>query len=100
MKFIKLNTPVSGPSSQALLNPRQKAVPNGLSTNIPIGTLKASGALVTDVVENAIKIARRYTGRPRIISFDRGFHGRTYMTMYLTGKVKNFKAGFERANFY
>lgn len=45
-------------------------------------------------VENAIKIARRYTNRPAIISFERGFHGRTFMTMSLTGKVKNFKKGF------
>lgn len=45
-------------------------------------------------VENAIKIARRYTNRPGIISFERGFHGRTFMTMSLTSKVKDFKKGF------
>ncbi|EKN70352.1 4-aminobutyrate aminotransferase [Neobacillus bataviensis LMG 21833] len=170
MGQIKLNTTIPGPNSQALLKRRQGAVPNGISTNIPIGAADASGALVTDLdgncfidlaggigtlnvghsptaviealkaqldhfihpvfpvsmyesyiqlaeklnsivpgrfpkktiflnsgaeaVENAIKIARRYTGRPGVISFERGFHGRTYMTMSLTGKVKNFKKGF------
>ncbi|WP_145453317.1 aminotransferase class III-fold pyridoxal phosphate-dependent enzyme, partial [Staphylococcus epidermidis] len=52
MKFIKLNTSVPGPNSQALMKRRQEAVPNGLSTNIPIGTLEACGALVTDVDGN------------------------------------------------
>lgn len=47
-----------------------------------------------EAVENAVKIARRYTKRSGIISFDRGFHGRTFMTMTLTSKVKAFKKGF------
>jgi 4-aminobutyrate aminotransferase / (S)-3-amino-2-methylpropionate transaminase / 5-aminovalerate transaminase len=47
-----------------------------------------------EAVENAVKIARRYTGRRGIISFERGFHGRTLLTMSLTGKVRNFKSGF------
>ncbi len=47
-----------------------------------------------EAVENAIKIARRYTGRSAIISFERGFHGRTLLTMSLTGKVRNFKRGY------
>ncbi len=47
-----------------------------------------------EAVENAIKIARRYTKRRGIISFERGFHGRTLLTMSLTGKVRNFKRGF------
>ncbi|SFB39183.1 4-aminobutyrate aminotransferase / (S)-3-amino-2-methylpropionate transaminase [Lentibacillus halodurans] len=41
--------------------------------------------------ENAIKIARKYTDRQAIVSFTGGFHGRTLMTMSLTGKVKPFK---------
>ncbi|MEI3600137.1 MULTISPECIES: 4-aminobutyrate--2-oxoglutarate transaminase [unclassified Oceanobacillus] len=44
--------------------------------------------------ENAIKIARRYTKRSGVISFERGFHGRTFMTMSMTSKVKGFKKGF------
>lgn len=45
-------------------------------------------------VENAIKIARSYTGRNAVIAFSGGFHGRTFMTMTLTGKVAPYKAGF------
>ncbi|WP_028546669.1 4-aminobutyrate--2-oxoglutarate transaminase [Paenibacillus taiwanensis] len=47
-----------------------------------------------EAVENAIKIARKYTGRRGIVSFERGFHGRTYMAMSLTSKVKPYKNGF------
>jgi 4-aminobutyrate aminotransferase / (S)-3-amino-2-methylpropionate transaminase / 5-aminovalerate transaminase len=47
-----------------------------------------------EAVENAVKIARYYTGRKGIISFDRGFHGRTHLTMTLTSKVKPHKLGF------
>ncbi|HBR7363065.1 TPA: 4-aminobutyrate--2-oxoglutarate transaminase [Klebsiella pneumoniae] len=47
-----------------------------------------------EAVENAIKIARSYTGRPGVIAFGGGFHGRTYMTMALTGKVAPYKLGF------
>lgn len=47
-----------------------------------------------EAVENAIKIARKYTGRRAIVSFERGFHGRTYMAMSLTSKVKPYKNGF------
>ncbi|MFD1883175.1 4-aminobutyrate--2-oxoglutarate transaminase [Paracoccus pacificus] len=47
-----------------------------------------------EAVENAIKIARHYTGRPGIVSFAGGFHGRTFMGMTLTGKVQPYKAGF------
>lgn len=47
-----------------------------------------------EAVENAIKIARAHTGRPGVIAFGGGFHGRTYMTMALTGKVAPYKIGF------
>jgi 4-aminobutyrate aminotransferase/(S)-3-amino-2-methylpropionate transaminase len=47
-----------------------------------------------EAVENAVKIARKYTGRKAIISFERGFHGRTFMAMSLTSKVKPYKYGF------
>jgi 4-aminobutyrate aminotransferase/(S)-3-amino-2-methylpropionate transaminase len=42
-------------------------------------------------VENAVKIARKYTGRPGIVSFTRAFHGRTLLGMSLTSKVKPYK---------
>ena len=47
-----------------------------------------------EAVENAVKIARYYTGRPGIIAFGGGFHGRTLLTMGLTGKVMPYKKGF------
>jgi len=48
-----------------------------------------------EAVENAIKIARFYTKRPAVISFEDAFHGRTYMAMSLTSKTHPYKAGFE-----
>jgi 4-aminobutyrate aminotransferase/(S)-3-amino-2-methylpropionate transaminase len=47
-----------------------------------------------EAIENAIKIARYYTKRPAIISFEDAFHGRTYMAMATTSKTHPYKAGF------
>lgn len=47
-----------------------------------------------EAVENAVKIARAYTGRPSIICFEHAFHGRTLMAMSLTSKPHPYKAGF------
>lgn len=47
-----------------------------------------------EAVENAIKIARAATGRPGVIAFTGGFHGRTMMGMALTGKVDPYKLNF------
>ncbi|QBP91451.1 4-aminobutyrate--2-oxoglutarate transaminase [Bacillus mycoides] len=47
-----------------------------------------------EAIENAVKIARKVTGRSKIISFERGFHGRTLMTMSLSTKENPYKAGF------
>ncbi|VWB82590.1 4-aminobutyrate aminotransferase [Burkholderia seminalis] len=47
-----------------------------------------------EAVENAIKIARAATGRPGVIAFSGGFHGRTMMGMALTGKVAPYKLNF------
>lgn len=47
-----------------------------------------------EAVENAVKIARASTRRPGIITFSGAFHGRTFMTMALTGKVAPYKLGF------
>ena len=59
------------------------------------GPLKAvffnSGA---EAVENAVKIAKAFTGRPAVIAYDAAFHGRTHMAMSLTSKVRPYKAGF------
>lgn len=45
-------------------------------------------------VENAVKIARAYTGRPGVIAFEDAFHGRTFMAMALTSKTHPYKNGF------
>lgn len=46
-----------------------------------------------EAVENAIKIARAFTGRPGVIAFNGGFHGRTLLALGLTGKVDPYKLG-------
>jgi len=46
-----------------------------------------------EAVENAVKIARKHTGRPGIVVFDHAFHGRTLMAMSLTAKVMPYKQG-------
>ena len=58
----------------------------------PKKTLLAnSGA---ESVENAVKLARRYTGRPAVICFEGAYHGRTLLTLSLTSKYGLFKKGF------
>lgn len=47
-----------------------------------------------EAVENAVKIARVATGRQGIVAFTHAFHGRTHMTLSLTGKANPYKAGF------
>jgi 4-aminobutyrate aminotransferase len=47
-----------------------------------------------EAVENAVKIARYSTKRSAVIAFSGGFHGRTLMTLALTGKVMPYKRGF------
>jgi 4-aminobutyrate aminotransferase/(S)-3-amino-2-methylpropionate transaminase len=46
-----------------------------------------------EAVENAVKIARRATGRQAIVTFDHAFHGRTLLAMTLTAKVMPYKQG-------
>ncbi|GAB2998557.1 4-aminobutyrate transaminase [Arenimonas maotaiensis] len=58
---------------------------------------KAKTLFVTtgaEAVENAVKIARAYTKRPGVIAFGGGYHGRTLLTLGLTGKVAPYKIGF------
>ena len=47
-----------------------------------------------EAVENAIKIARRATGRAAVLAFDPGFHGRTLLALSLTSKTAPYKEGF------
>ena len=46
-----------------------------------------------EAIENAVKIARAATGRPAVVVFENAFHGRTLLTMTMTGNVK-YKHGF------
>lgn len=67
-----------------------------LTELVPGETKKKAIFLTTgaEAVENAVKVARAHTGRSGVIAFKGGFHGRTNMTMGLTGKVAPYKAGF------
>jgi 4-aminobutyrate aminotransferase/(S)-3-amino-2-methylpropionate transaminase len=47
----------------------------------------------TEAIENSIKFARAYTGRPAVIAFEGGFHGRTLLSLSLTSKTHPYKAG-------
>ncbi len=47
-----------------------------------------------EAVENAIKVARSYTGRQAVVAFDHAYHGRTNLTMALTAKNMPYKDGF------
>ena len=47
-----------------------------------------------EAVENAIKVARHFTGRQSVVCFEHGFHGRTNLAMALTSKVMPYKKGF------
>ncbi len=47
-----------------------------------------------EAVENAVKIARAHTSRSGVITFSGGFHGRTLLTLAMTGKVVPYKVGF------
>ena len=61
------------------------------------GKFEKKSALFTtgaEAVENAIKLARSYTDRSGVIAFTGAFHGRTMMTLGLTGKVAPYKSGF------
>ncbi|EJE48746.1 4-aminobutyrate aminotransferase [Acidovorax sp. CF316] len=67
-----------------------------LNTLAPGAFAKKTLLLTTgaEAVENAVKIARAHTGRPGVIAFTGGYHGRTNMTLGLTGKVAPYKTGF------
>jgi 4-aminobutyrate aminotransferase / (S)-3-amino-2-methylpropionate transaminase / 5-aminovalerate transaminase len=69
-EMLNERTPGSSPKKTALFN---------------------SGA---EAVENAIKIARAYTKRAGVIAFEDAFHGRSLLTLSLTGKTHPYKLGF------
>ncbi len=66
-------------------------------TEISPGNSEKKAIFVTtgaEAVENCVKIARAHTGRRGIIAFNGGFHGRTNLTMALTGKITPYKSLF------
>lgn len=67
-----------------------------LCEKAPISGDKKAFLLTTgaETVENAIKIARAHTGRPGVIAFRGGWHGRTLLALGLTGKVMPYKKNF------
>ncbi len=67
-----------------------------LNALAPISGEKKSMFVTTgaEAVENSVKIARAHTGRSDVIAFNGSFHGRTLMTMALTGKIIPYKTKF------
>jgi 4-aminobutyrate aminotransferase / (S)-3-amino-2-methylpropionate transaminase / 5-aminovalerate transaminase len=47
-----------------------------------------------EAVENAVKIARAYTGKQAVVAFDHAYHGRTNLTLAMTAKNQPYKSGF------
>ena len=60
--------------------------------DFPKKTILANGG--AEAVENAVKMARAYTGKSAIIAFEGAYHGRSNLTMALTSKYALFKKGF------
>ena len=49
----------------------------------------------SEAIEGALKLARRSTGRPAIIAFQGGFHGRTFGAASVTTSSLNYRVGYE-----
>ena len=49
----------------------------------------------SEAIDGALKLARRVTGRPGIIAFRGGFHGRTYGATSVTTSNLNYRTGYE-----
>ena len=61
------------------------------------GTHKKKSALFNsgaEAIENAVKIARKFTKRSAVVAFEHGYHGRTNLTMAMTAKNMPYKDGF------
>lgn len=81
-----------------MVNPYESAVELAEKlTAIAPGPSDKKAIFVTtgaEAVENCVKIARAHTGRRGVIAFNGGFHGRTNLTMALTGKISPYKHQF------
>lgn len=84
--------------SCVMVNPYESAVSLAEKlTELAPGSSRKKAMFVTtgaEAVENAIKIARAHTSRRGIVAFNGGFHGRTNLTMAMTGKVSPYKDHF------
>ena len=88
-RFTHVCFPVSSYESYIALAERMNALTPGSHEKRTF--FVNSGA---EAVENAIKVARHYTGRQAVVCFEHAFHGRTYLGMALTSKVSPYKKGF------
>lgn len=72
------------------------ALAERLNAIVPISGSKKSYLANTgaEAVETAIKMARAYTGRPAVVTYEGAYHGRTLLTMSLTSKYALFKKSF------
>tara|TARA_R110002050_G_scaffold30808_3_gene78731 strand:+ start:1093 stop:2373 length:1281 start_codon:yes stop_codon:yes gene_type:complete len=81
-----------------MVNPYEVAVElaEKLTVLAPGDTPKKAIFVTTgaEAVENCVKIARAHTKRRAVIAFNGAFHGRTSLTMALTGKTAPYKIGF------
>lgn len=66
-----------------------------MASILPPGLTKSaffnSGA---EALENAVKVSRSWTGRRAIVTFENSFHGRTFLTLAMTGKLRPYKLPF------
>jgi 4-aminobutyrate aminotransferase len=69
-----------------------KALPEVLPPNMDMFFFGNSGA---EAIEGAIKLARYVTGRPAIIAFDGGFHGRSYGAASVTSAKSKYRLHYE-----
>jgi len=81
-----------------MVNPYESAVELAEKiTSLAPGESEKKAMFVTtgaEAVENTVKIARAHTGRRGVIAFNGSFHGRTNLTMGLTGKIAAYKNAF------
>lgn len=87
--FTHTSFPISPYSSYIEVAEKLNAVTPGDHEKRTI--LFNSGA---EAVENAVKIARNYSGKTSVAVMDRAFHGRTNLTMAMTAKQSPYKSGF------
>lgn len=88
-KFIHLTSAITAHEAYAALAERlNHLTPGNFAKKSAFFTSGAEG------IENAVKLARAFTGKNGIASLDHGYHGRTNLTMALTSKQRPYKRGF------